>query len=355
MKRGYKMECYRWLADLLHMDDGGEATIYRARALIAAGFCLMNMGNLERSYELQCQGLEIARHHADGFTIARAMRMLGLTLRKKGEMSAAVPLCAESLHFYREQHNTVGIAYVLNDLASLYCDLGNLEQCLPLYEESITLSRRHGHTTTLAAALSSFATLQYQNGDYAAARRAQEEALALRRANGDWRGAAYALMGLAPTLHKLCLQEECLLALKEARRLFQRQGDRYGIGIALLYLGDQLAGERAVEAKRSLLASLTIWRELDLRHHEYVLLCLEVLARVEAKLYAWPRAACLYSAACTLRATTGFRYFAANRKAHEEERSHVRAHLSEADWNRYRADGEAMSWQQAIIYALSQD
>ena len=129
------------------------------------------------------------------------------------------------------------------------------------------------------AALSAAGSLAYWMGDLPAAQRAYEDALALSREDGDPRTIAECLYNLAFPVHLQGADVEASAHLHEAASLFQRAGDRAGRAKTLWGLAGMIEADDAASMAMALEA-LGIFQELGDRFHEgWVLQSIAVTAR----------------------------------------------------------------------------
>ena len=155
---------------------------------------LLNEGRLrlERAVErLDAQG--------DGGTEvqARAFNGLAVLVRRQGDMAAAGGLQRRSLAIWRTLGDARGIASSLNNLGTLATLMGDHAQAEPLLRESLALWRGLGQPVTVAQTLNNLGFLAQEREDYDTARMFCEESLALFRTAGDKRGVTLSLSVLA--------------------------------------------------------------------------------------------------------------------------------------------------------------
>ena len=116
------------------------------------------------------------------------------------------------------------------------------------------------------------------------------------------------------------------------------------IGLVALHGGD------AESAKAMLMESLAI--ALDIKHLVLKVDSLAYLASVSEALDRLKRAARLFGAVESLYATYGFSIQALDLPEWERSRARVREQLDEATFDALWAEGQAMSLEQPIAYAL---
>lgn len=352
--RGYQVEGSAWLTHFLDRDIDGRPTLHRARALIAMASCSSEAGQYEQAVLLCEQALLIAERNRSVGTIAYAYHTMGYALRRKGMLDLAHEAFRKSVTYYRQDQDEFGVTLTLTGTANLYRDQGDTASCLPLYDESIALARRLKSRTRLALALVGLAITYHHLENYEAAHDLYEEALQINRELGDTRNIAYSLLGLGVVSRNLRAWPKCLAALTDSLKMFRSLRNHFMEASALFYLGDaQCAFNDLTGAEQSLCDCLSLWKQNSSCLHEGILNCLEVRAYVWARQQKWAQAARLIGSAYSLRASSSFPYLSRLVVIRDRERDQIRLHLSEADWNRCWTDGEAMTWQQAITYALT--
>ena len=141
------------------------------------------------------QALERSGLGDDGGTIAQARALSGLAVltRRSGDMAAAGELQRRSLAIWRIVGDGRGIASSLNNLGALAALMGDYAQAEPLLLEAKALWRELGKEGNVASTLTNIAFLERERGDFEAAQAACEESLLLFHTLGDRRGSALSL------------------------------------------------------------------------------------------------------------------------------------------------------------------
>ena len=194
--------------------------------------------------------------------------------------------------------------------------------------------------------------VQHQ-GDYAAARALLEQSLAIKRELDDRQGIASSLLNLGLTAHlqgDLALArdrlEESLAVFRERRADLNIANGLSGLGYLLLDLSD------AGAARSRFQESLVIRRRL--RYHAGIAVALEGLAGVAAAQGCPERAMRLAGAAAALRAPIGVPTPPLERDALARWLRFARRALTDDAAAARRAEGQAMTPEQAIAYALEE-
>jgi non-specific serine/threonine protein kinase len=309
--RGYLSEGREWLEGML--SSGGEAAApARAKALNGAGFLAWRQGDDGRAAALGEESLALYRQLEYPPGIAFSLNILGLAARRQGDYARAAELLEESLGLWRESEHAWGIALTLNILGVMARQQGDYHRATALGEESLALYRGLGDRGRVASSLNSLGLVAQEQGDYARAAARYEENLTIRRDLEDQRGIAESLNNL---------------------------------GLVVWHRGDDAAA-------RSLYAeSLSIRRELgDRRGIAGLLESFAILASAQGQAQ---RAACLAGAADALREVIGVPPPPADRARYDSVLAAARGALGETAFAAARAEGLAMTMEQAIEHALT--
>jgi predicted ATPase/DNA-binding XRE family transcriptional regulator len=235
---------------------------------------------------------------------------------------------------------------------------GNYESSESHLQESLALARRVGDKVRAAHAGYILGLLALNGQDLEAARLRLEEALSLYlEIGGDGQMVSSVRSHLGVLLLIQGDLDRAAVMMEEGLALARKLGDRLGINNALYLLaqvaqakGDHdLAGRRFEEGVR-------LSEEMgDRVNLGYFLegLAVVVGVRGEAK-----RSARLFGAAeASLRAVEApvYDYYEPNRSLYERIKATVRSRLSEATFEEVRAEGQAMTFEQAVDCALKRD
>ncbi len=247
---------------------------------------------------------------------AKVLGGAGYLATNQGDYAAALSLLEESLVLWQQLGDKQGIALSLNLLGRVAWHRGDFPRAADLYKESLVLFRELGAKDSISVLLNNLGVLAINQGDFSAARSLLEESLAIRRQLGDKQGMAMTGANLG------------VIAL--------RQGD--------------------YAAARSLFKeSLTIDR--DLGDKRGISSQLEVFGLLAAAQGHAERAARLLGVAEALREAIGAPLSISARALFDYDRylARVRAALGREALATVWAEGRAMTLEQAIEYAMSDD
>ena len=405
--RGYLDEGRRACAAALALEAGAPPA--RTKALNTAGQLASMQSDFPAARTYLEEGLALARARGDREGVASLLNNLGNVAHAHGDLTAAQRYFEESLTLEREAGRKEGIARGLNNLGSVHQQRGDLTQAMSCYEQSLAFARELGDQQGVARGLHNLGLLAYvqarypeartyfeesllrlqeignplliatalcslgnvcrQTSDYAAAQRFYEQALTIYRERGDRRETAR----LCNNLGNVAFQQSCHA---EARSLFEQGlalsrdiGDTWGIASALNNLGNlHRALNDNAAAAACFTESLTLLREQGERLG--IAIVLEAFASLtltdldidesapdtpKTALPAGidlPRAVRLWSAAKALRDQMGSPRPPSAEEWHARARVALRHRLGDAAWETAWAEGQALSLEQAIDYAL---
>lgn len=338
--RGYLSEGYRWWEQAVSLPGAVEPAV-RAQALLAATnfwFIRAAAGWIEESLRLfQAIGDEHGVAHAllaldrpeeslahfrklhDRHGIADALQWLGLARESEEVLDQALAL-------YRELGDIGATTVALEQIGGMLRDKGDYARARLMFEEGLALAGQIGDTNIYTWILHSWGEMALLQGDYAAAQTRMEASLAGFRAAGNKRGIALELHNLA--------------------YVAQHRG---------------AAGQMAA----SFAESLTLWQEIDSGVGNGVVACLAGFAAAAVHSHASGgtgpteqgrqgslRAARLLGAVEALCVAHGLRLWHAWRVEVDSNHVLARTLLDETTWDVAWAEGQAMTLEQAIAFAL---
>ncbi len=321
--RGYFREGREWLSAALSKTEASAETAARAKALFAAGNLAFEQSDFPAARTLLEQSVSIYRElgPAGRWGLAEALRQLGYTATEMGDYAPAFSLINEALGIMRELKDLIGIERALRQLGWHKFRTGDLEEAAKFFEEALPLARQIGSKYEMSIILSGLADVKLRQGDSVRAAALEEESLQLAREIGyTWRVPA-SLGSLARiALHRGDLEKAATL-LGESLPLRREMGERGGTAWCL----EKFAEIALTQGKRESVSK----RDEDFR-----------------------RAARLFGAAASLRTLISSTVDLVDVPEYERLLAIVREQLGlnafETNW----AEGQAMTLEQAIEYAL---
>ena len=309
--RGHLSEGRERLSTMLAHPGGQEPTQARADALNGAAVMAYMQSDYALARVLYEESLTIRRNLKNKVGIASSLGNLGNVARAQGNYADARTLLEESLAIRRELEDKRGIALTLNNLGNLAYEQGDYALARVLYEESLMIDRKLKNKVGIASSLGNLGNCAYEYGDYTAAHEFHKESLA------------------------------------EERNL----KNKTGIVSSLIDLGNVArAQDNYADAHALLEESLAIAYELEDRG--LITYALEAFASLATKEVQEERCARLWGAAAALRETIGFPMSPADREKQEREMTVVRETLGADSFAMAWVQGQAMTMEQAIEYAL---
>jgi predicted ATPase/DNA-binding SARP family transcriptional activator/DNA-binding CsgD family transcriptional regulator len=310
--RGYYGEGRRWLEQALS-EEGRTSATARAKALDGVGWLASEQHDIDRVQAAAEEGLKLSEEAGiGGVILANFKNLLGEAAWLQGDCERAAELFEEGLGLHREARNTRGVAWSVCSLAAVSSDRGDYERSKELYEEAIALARDMGGALPLGDLLLALGWEYMLEGDHERATALNEEAAVLYRERGSRGGLKYALdtLGWAALVRG---DHERARTLYEENLVLCRE------------LGDKLVASASMDGLACYAAS-----------------------GGEAQ-----RAAHLFGAAQALREGVGYSQKPRERSLREPYLTIARSCSDEAAWETAFAEGQAMSFAEALEYALS--
>jgi predicted ATPase/class 3 adenylate cyclase len=305
--RGYYDEGRRWLEEALAKDSRTSAA--RAKALEAVGWLADEQGDIDRAVAAAEEGLSLSAG-AEIIDATPFLRTLGSAAYVRGDHERAAQLYDESLALSREARDERGVASSLLQLGNVLSDRGDHDKAKRFYEEALALSRKLDDNALLTSSLISAGAEFLLQGDHERGAVLNQEAARLLRERGNRGSLQYALdnLGWAALMRGNLQQAESLH--EESLELSWE-------------LGDKLVAAESLEG----------------------LACSAATGEEE-------RVARLFGAAETLRESVGYRQAPRERALRQPFLDAARSRLEEATWGAAWAEGRAMTFEDAIAYAL---
>ena len=350
--RGYFNEGRRWLEGALSVAVGVSASI-RGEALYRVGALVCRQGNQEWAQELGWESLSLSRESGDRANTAWSLTVLGTAAVEEKDYKQAVAYHRESLGLWKELSDDWGIGYSLYNLGIVVGIQGDLDQELGLLEESMVTFQELGDKWGIALVLGRLGSRAYGQGAYKQAVMLCGESLSLCRELEDRGGMALALNILGFIALSARDYGQAATLLWECLSLYRKIGNKMGIihayralGFVAYFRGDY---ERATQLFRD---CLSLCRELG--SNDNIIECLEGLATVAEARDESKRATRLLGAAEALRQEMGHPLPTSGRADYDRIVSLVRASLKKKAFAAAWEEGQAMSIEEAIDYAMEE-
>ena len=353
--RGYWSEGRNRLIAALARSEVLEHTEARAQALIMAGRIAAWQSDYDEARHHYEEGLALYKALPDttqnGAKVASALLGLGTTARFQRDYVQARPLFEESLALYRRAEDKEGIASSLWQLGAMAAQLGDGVRTGLLGEESLALYREIKDAYGVGAALLLLGYAGYIKGDYTSASAWTKEGLAAAYEVGD-------KFRVVPLLELLGHFEHLQGNYAAARAVCGRWGDvgrecgdNLQVGRALRSLGYVEHREGNYRRAGQLFTeSLAICHEVGSK--EDMAKCLAGLGGAAGSLGQPERAARLLGTAGAVFSTMSYFRWPLDRIEYERYIAATRPQITEAEWDKAWAEGQAMSLEDAVALAL---
>jgi tetratricopeptide (TPR) repeat protein len=353
MVRGHLTEGWERLRQLLSLPGAAARTLARARALHGAGHLAFRLGDYPAARALLEESLAISRELGDRWGVAWQLNNLGNVAYHRQEYEEARAFYEQGMVIFRELGNQEGITISLYELGKVAHDVGEYEAARMILWESLALSREMGNPRSIAASLGTLGQVARGQGDHQAARTLSEESLARYRELGDQPGISWSLCNLGTAAMSEGHYEAARALLEESLTLSREIGSHRDIVSSLGALG-HLALEAGDYARCA-----AFYREhMVLRQSRHdrlgIAQVLEQFAGLAGRQRQWERAVRLLGAAEGVDQTFGRNLPESVAEEYERTVDGARAALGEASFAAAWAEGQGMSLEEAITYALEE-
>jgi non-specific serine/threonine protein kinase len=319
--------------------------------LYGLGLLAQRAGDSEASRSLLEQSVALLRQAGDRWGLTLPLDYLAWAVWLQGDAARARALYEERLSAYRALGSKFGMANTMSSLSVIAAVHGDYATATALEEEALAMAQEVGNKWQIAWSLVRLSEQAYWQGDLAQARVLCADGMSLFREMNESEASSLLLRSIARILYREGDYVQAEALLKESLALLAERGLKPYMVYTFLDLGDvtRLQGDHEGAAN--------FYRQsLRLQTEQGSLL--EVAERVEglakvAGLAGQPeRAARLFGAAQALRERLGTPRPPVERADYERNLDAVRAALDEDAFTAAWADGQAMTTEQAITYAL---
>jgi predicted ATPase/DNA-binding XRE family transcriptional regulator len=265
-------------------------------------------------------------------------------------------LCEESLALARAANDKLNIAWALAELAQWENVVGDVRQATDTVEESLSLFRELDDPFGLDTALSERAWLANRQGDFEYARLLANEALAHARAADDRTYTARACHLLGSLVWRQNNDvEEAKKFLEESLSLYRETRELWGVARVLTLLARiEQSTKLYAQSKAHYRDALVLLKKKGQYMHAWAAHVLGALASLAALDGQLERAARILGAAESGVKVVMFDGYPITAATFDSEVVSLRAQLGEAAFAEAWAEGQAMTRDQAIAYALQQ-
>jgi predicted ATPase/DNA-binding SARP family transcriptional activator/DNA-binding CsgD family transcriptional regulator len=232
----------------------------------------------------------------------------------------------------------------------------DFEQATVFHREALALYWGLGDECSAAFSLMCLGAQELDQGNYELAAPIFEEALTLSRKVGDKRTSAFVLHNLGEVARHRGEYDQAIALGMDSLSLLRELEDNWMVAYQLSWLGMVVAyhSDDHKEAANFLREGLTLGRELRLENVGLAQ-CLEASAALAGTKAKGARAAKLYGAADALRDAIGAPLAPVDRSDYEHNLAAARSQLDEAAWETVWVEGQAMTIEEAVEFALFEE
>jgi non-specific serine/threonine protein kinase len=355
--RDRQTEGLDWLRRALTAPGAQVATTARAKALqgvVELTLFAVGGSSAEQARAAE-ESLTICQDVGDRTGSAWSMDMVGRYAISQGDYARAESLLEHAIALAREVKARWAMAQVLEGLGYLALVRGNLLDAQQRFGESLTLFRDLGDRRAIASSCSWIGYNAVLLGDYAVARARFGEALSISRElhSQSWYG--FALLQLAAMARIEGSYEQSRRSIEEALAIARDIGARWLHGSGLAAAGWLARAERDNERAKALTAAAlrlfnaaVFSRGIDG--------CLRNLGILAVEAGRVRRGACLLGASDRMGDLDRVIYglLLGNHEAYLAYRATARTMLGDREFEAAWAEGQAMTLDQAVAYALEE-
>jgi predicted ATPase/class 3 adenylate cyclase len=309
--RGRPSEAMEWFQAAFTSAEALGDTASIAKIFIQTGGVYERTGNYDLAREQLHRGLGISREQGYEDITASALNTIGVLEKNQGNYPLSKQYLEESLERYRKVNNIRSLSAVLNNMGVLLWNMGEFAQARTIHEESLAIKNQIGDKWGAAASLNNLGNVCLQQDDLDAAQRYYEDSLKIKLEIGDQRGIPLSYGNLANLALMKSEYAQARIYFIETLKLSQKAVNKQSIVYTLMGMSTALQG-----------------------------------------LSQTYRAACLLSAAENARKGINLAWEMGGRDGYVETLEKIQRAIPEDEFNRAWADGEIMSLEEAILFAM---
>lgn len=322
-----------------------------AQCLDHLGSYALIRADYSRAKQLWEEDLALRREIGDKDGVAWSLSLLANLALWKGEHEQAWQLYTESQNAFREIGNKWAVSMALSGMGSVMLSQGNFEQASKLYEEALAYGRDMGDQNTIAGRRYDLARVAWSMGEYERAARMYEDTLALVRKMNNKGGTAGTLYDLGTVALVQGNLELAQKRFEESIAIGHEIEGQFTIGYATNGLGKVAFARGNFEEAHSLhTRALRMFRESG--NHWNIAYTLEAFIALAVARGDMQQAARLLGATETFYSQLRFLISPREREQHERDIRSVHLSLGEEAFEALWAEGQAMTLEQAVAYAL---
>jgi tetratricopeptide (TPR) repeat protein len=347
--RGHWKEARRWLSKVLDMRNDANLG-FRSKAIIRAGGLELIRGNLAGNTELVEDALVICREEGDEEGIAWCLNLLGQACTWNNKViGEAVPLLSESVQIFNSLEDTWGESWSLRYLGQVAEIQGDYKGGSRLQKKGLAGFEKIQDIWNAAHSLYLLGASESRHSDFQLARWNYEECLARCGLVEDKVMETHALLGLA---HLALYREDLKLAeslFRESLEELQKIGDENCAAKATLELAEVVKRRGDFDQARKFLdQSLRQLKKLGLE--DRIALVIVRYAALAESMGNGEKAARLLGSS-DVHLGCGENLAPTDKVTHEQIVSSTRKLIGDQAYDKWFAEGAALSLQEACNYA----
>lgn len=311
----------------------------------------------ERARALAEAGLALRKEIGDKDGIAISLIDLGYLASQQGDYKQAITLCEAGLNLFRELGNKWGIYTALIGLGKAAQGQGHYGQATIVLEEALALAQDTGNKFQSARGLNCLGEVAAAQGDYKQSVKRYEEELAIGQQIRNTFHIANGIRGLGKVAWAQGNYERAIKKFDEAMAVSQEANDQFGTVLALYGLGRVAQSQDdSISARALHTEGIMLYRERVIPYWEiagaaYHLEALAILITTQKQM---KQAACLFSASEKFFPRLRSEMSARERTEHDQAIATARAALGEDAFTAAWEEGQAMTIEQVVAYALEE-
>ncbi len=356
-----KLHQYEWLDRLERELDNFRAALHWAMTANQIELALRTASALWEFWESHGHWTEGLQWINAGLAIkadvpmnvrAKALNRAGWLTRDLGYYPKAAQLLEASLALWRSSGDKAGIALGLSTLGSTLARQGNYEQATAMITESLTLRRELDDQPGLAASLLNLGLVEFERGNHPQAIERYEESLAIARSLGDYGHVTKALINLGNVYNIIGDYAKAAEMYDEGVQLCRQIGDKADEGLLVGNIGWlALKQNNYASATRQMLQAIRLFQELG--DHEYTVSCVYFMGYLASAQQQPARAVKLFGASDALLRAFNITLPGSDQPEFEHWLAVARAQLDEKAYQAAWAAGQALSFEEAVAYAMN--
>ena len=352
--RGYWNEGNAWLERLLAFPKEASHPEIRAKALNAAGFLAWAISDSRSSHALHREGLAISRELGNRREEARALHGLGRAARLQSDHQTAHQFYEESLSIWREMGDKVGIADTLLSMGALAYRQGNLDEACLLLEEGLVLWQELENLSGIAPTFYYLARISHAQGYYENTTFLYNKTLDLFQRLADKAGYIYTLESMGRAAHVQADYATARQRYQESLKLSRAVGHNGFTAGILTDLGHlAMIENNYAEARRLYTESLTLFKRTG--EKQDIIKCLVGWVNLAQTTGQTEQATKVCGAVEVLLQTTMGHLVSPEQEIYRRTVVALRAQLDELTFNKIWTEGQIMTLDQAVAYALEEN